>query len=929
MASKGDSEQIRVGILTVSDSCYQGSAEDTSGPNLQKLTELLINNGVVAETARVPDDKEHIEKQLIEWCDKEIVQLIFTTGGTGFAPRDVTPEATKSVVEKEAPGMALAMLKSSLEVTPLAMLSRLVCGIRKKTLIINLPGSKKGAEECFRFVLPAIPHAIDLITDRKSQVKSTHSIMQMPQEEIHHEEICVDEQHLFHLSRRKRRLSNAQREEQQDCEMCVGESHISESLSQENLEVSFTELQMYRNKFEQRFCEKKDSVITKPSENNLKVRKIGDKHHEITHKQNIVDKLTSPKVQLETLSSLLKQTSHLKLKADASFQSSRLKSQGNISSDVIENEGMIQGSTNKQTVLKMSEEGKVLLNKNKLVTPAEAKKVNIGANLARCCEASISDEEDIALVADETNIRPDKIIHISDKLSTSTERGKDISRVNEIIILPSDIDSDKDNNADFDLEDAPLNLEPEINNIILTSDKNDHSSSSLLQQIINSGSSVTSNKIVQVDSSEVHSRKSVKQGKERLGVKEIMEHARQTIVFQVRKEEEINSGKENDSVESIVPLPDISDNVMSLVCTTEGQSLLKPRIQKTLEEGGEVSEVQVGNELKQFLRNHHDLRGIYLHKGKRHVKHKLANLKRQKEAVDTRRWNRGTLVNDRNRFDDMFELTDAGRKQLERVEHRMARDEYIVNWYVWCPGYGNCLRACGGYGKCVQGCKGRAHKQDRHNCKLMVNLKMFLSDVSKWRVHITGQHIPIDSPYTWIPPHDGQRLDEDIRDVILSYPEIKTNSSKISDMINIKPRGPCSLVPSRRQINRLRSNYKRKNKKSEDQQAVMEIILNSNEMHVGSEVTITGSTDATIQNQQELTLSKKNEIIIYKDSTNQYQRQGCEPNKHIIIFNQGPSKSLDQMPTKRGICFGGDDKIPKTVISKAAVSTLGSLGTYK
>ncbi|KAK3599643.1 hypothetical protein CHS0354_029103 [Potamilus streckersoni] len=181
MANKGDKEDIRVGILTVSDSCYQGSAEDTSGPNLQKLTELLINNGVVAVTARVPDEKEYIEKQLIEWCDKEMVHLIFTTGGTGFAPRDVTPEATKSVVEKETPGMALAMLKSSLDITPLAMLSRLVCGIRKKTLIINLPGSKKGAEECFRFVLPAIPHAIDLITDRKSQVKSTHSKMQIPQ----------------------------------------------------------------------------------------------------------------------------------------------------------------------------------------------------------------------------------------------------------------------------------------------------------------------------------------------------------------------------------------------------------------------------------------------------------------------------------------------------------------------------------------------------------------------------------------------------------------------------------------------------------------------------------------------------------------------------------------------------------------------------
>ncbi|KAJ7417061.1 gephyrin [Willisornis vidua] len=114
------------------------------------------------------------QETLIDWCDDKELNLILTTGGTGFAPRDVTPEATKEVIEREAPGMALAMLMGSLNVTPLGMLSRPVCGIRGKTLIINLPGSKKGSQECFQFILPALPHAIDLLRDAIVKVKEVH-----------------------------------------------------------------------------------------------------------------------------------------------------------------------------------------------------------------------------------------------------------------------------------------------------------------------------------------------------------------------------------------------------------------------------------------------------------------------------------------------------------------------------------------------------------------------------------------------------------------------------------------------------------------------------------------------------------------------------------------------------------------------------------
>uniref|UniRef100_A0A8D2QS75 Gephyrin n=2 Tax=Zosterops TaxID=36298 RepID=A0A8D2QS75_ZOSLA len=162
-------------IDCVSDSCFRNLAEDRSGINLKDLVQdPSLLGGTISAYKIVPDEIEEIKETLIDWCDEKELNLILTTGGTGFAPRDVTPEATKEVIEREAPGMALAMLMGSLNVTPLGMLSRPVCGIRGKTLIINLPGSKKGSQECFQFILPALPHAIDLLRDAIVKVKEVH-----------------------------------------------------------------------------------------------------------------------------------------------------------------------------------------------------------------------------------------------------------------------------------------------------------------------------------------------------------------------------------------------------------------------------------------------------------------------------------------------------------------------------------------------------------------------------------------------------------------------------------------------------------------------------------------------------------------------------------------------------------------------------------
>jgi len=154
---------LRVGILTVSDRSSRGEREDVSGPALRRLVEE--QGWSVTQQSLLPDEEDAIRDLLIDWADGDNLDVILTTGGTGFAPRDVTPEATRAVIGREAPGLAEAMRAASLKVTPHAMLSRIVTGIRKKTIIINLPGSPKGAVENLQVVIPVLPHAVQLLRE--------------------------------------------------------------------------------------------------------------------------------------------------------------------------------------------------------------------------------------------------------------------------------------------------------------------------------------------------------------------------------------------------------------------------------------------------------------------------------------------------------------------------------------------------------------------------------------------------------------------------------------------------------------------------------------------------------------------------------------------------------------------------------------------
>ena len=166
---------IRLGVLTISDRAAHDEAEDRSGPLIaQTLVQQLAAEVVVQ--AVVPDERPSIENLLVQWADGGQVDLVLTTGGTGFAPRDVTPEATISVIQRRAPGFAEAMRAASMRITPHAMLSRATAGIRGRTLIINLPGSPKAVAENLAVILPALSHAVELLQQEETPAAYEHAL---------------------------------------------------------------------------------------------------------------------------------------------------------------------------------------------------------------------------------------------------------------------------------------------------------------------------------------------------------------------------------------------------------------------------------------------------------------------------------------------------------------------------------------------------------------------------------------------------------------------------------------------------------------------------------------------------------------------------------------------------------------------------------
>ena len=153
---------IGVAILTISDKSSRGEREDLGGPAIREALGSSAEFSVV-EYGVLPDEREQISAWLLAACAREDVSLVLTTGGTGLAPRDVTPQATRAILEYEVPGIAEVMRAASLQVTPAGMLSRAVAGVRQQTLIVNLPGSPKAVRETLAVILPALPHAVSTL----------------------------------------------------------------------------------------------------------------------------------------------------------------------------------------------------------------------------------------------------------------------------------------------------------------------------------------------------------------------------------------------------------------------------------------------------------------------------------------------------------------------------------------------------------------------------------------------------------------------------------------------------------------------------------------------------------------------------------------------------------------------------------------------
>ncbi|XP_078590550.1 uncharacterized protein LOC144870391 isoform X1 [Branchiostoma floridae x Branchiostoma japonicum] len=666
---EGEAEiRVTVGILTVSDSCYRNLAEDKSGPNLKQLVEDPDRlAGIVTVQKCVPDDFQEIKDTLLEWSDVLRINLILTTGGTGFSPRDVTPEATKDVIEKEAPGMAVAMLMGSLNVTPLAMLSRPVCGIRKNTLIINLPGSKKGSQECFHFVLPALPHALDLLADHRQNIQVTHNAMN---------------------------TGDAMSAAAENSRTPAGSTDSPATVSATSMHALVTELSQ--------------ACSSAPADS--QVYPILALPPGILAKDKKGNDSTEAAVEVS-------QGRGIQIQEARADETSAFQELHRIECELSSLHG-----------------GK---------------------------EVSTADIQPTAAHSGDETDTP-RHVHFAPVMEESMEvRGEEAEE--------GDLSSDRE----VALRTLPFGSRNQEQAEVKDEEKN-----------------------IDIYDFNDSDEESNKKGENRASLE-----------------------KTQTSTPQRKPIPrkyslNFSPSKQGHRSQAAKSSASKRR--KSKKAGDEYEYIGVGQPLKTFLMARDGLKEISLNRGKRDVKRNLVGMQRQNNAVDKGNWQRGKVIHERCRYDDFFVPTEEGTKRIQLVKEGKARDEYVVAWYLWCPGHGNCLRKCGGYGKCNEGCKGMAHKQDRHNCSLMITLKLFLSDLEHWRVRVTGSHLPPECTFPWVPPpKEKLKVDEDTRDLIVDYSLNKEKStSDIYEVIQHHPEVDRGKTPSKKKICYFVSSMKKRRRES-------------------------------------------------------------------------------------------------------------------
>ncbi|XP_019642782.1 PREDICTED: uncharacterized protein LOC109484042 isoform X1 [Branchiostoma belcheri] len=717
--------------------------------------------GIVTVQKCVPDDFQEIKDTLLEWSDVLRINLILTTGGTGFSPRDVTPEATKDVIEKEAPGMAVAMLMGSLNVTPLAMLSRPVCGIRKNTLIINLPGSKKGSQECFHFVLPALPHALDLLADHRQNIQVTHNAMN---------------------------TGDGMSAGAENSRTPAGSTDSPATVSATSMHALVTELSQVcsRTPAAAQVC------FRAPANAQVCSRRPAD------------DQVRSRTPANTQVSARTPADDHVCTRARTNTQvSARTPANTQVSArtpDVYYEDPVVD----------LTVAGERTGNDR---CPADA---------ADPAEASQQLREETR--ADET-LAFQELQRIECELS-SLHGGKEVSTADAhptgAHLHPTSAHVHPTPAQGHDSTPAHGTEETETPRHVHFAPEVEESAEGRGEEPAHEGGDVSnSDREVALRTLPFGSR-----NQEQADIIKDEEKNIDIYDFNDSDEESNKKGENRGSLEKTQastpqrkPIPrkyslNFSPSKQGHRSQAAKSSASKRR--KSKKAGDEYEYIGVGQPLKTFLMARDGLKEISLNRGKRDVKRNLVGMQRQNSAVDKGNWQRGKVIHERCRYDDFFVPTEEGSKRIQLVKEGKARDEYVVAWYLWCPGHGNCLRKCGGYGKCNEGCKGMAHKQDRHNCSLMITLKLFLSDLERWRVRVTGSHLPPDCTFPWVPPpKEKLKVDEDTRDLIVDYSLNKEKStSDIYEVIQHHPEVDRGKTPSKKKICYFVSSMKKRRRES-------------------------------------------------------------------------------------------------------------------